>query len=926
MGEGEGCVEKLKRIPLWIVDHPLTSLGLILLVTAFFALQIPRLEIDASAEGLMVEKDPARVYYEGIKKKFGSDNLSIVVIKAPDVFAPEVLGMIQRLSVALKTTTGVSRVESLTTVNNIKGEPDDVLNTDPLVPSQVPKSQKDLAKIKSDALGNRIFLNNIVSADGKVAAINAYTDPKPGDKAFNPSFAKRVDALIGKEKIEGVQVYQIGAPLIKVTLGEYIQGDMKLLIPLAVGFLLLILYVSFRTLQGCVIPMATGLVSIIWVLGTMVLIGYPLNVITVIIPALMVAIGFTEDSHMILEYHHEREQGLAKMDAIKKMSVDAALPVLITTFTTVVGFGSLVTSDITMLIQFGVASAIGLTFNWIISAVVVPVILIYWPEPKKAMHVGSEDDPPPDNTMTRFLVWLGTFNVRFRWPIATATAILCVLSLWGWYNLNVNTDFVSFFKEDTFIRKRVKDVHESMAGVINFYVVVETGKEDGAKEPETLRAVSGLQEFLKTTGKVDNTISLTNYLRTMHRESNQSDPKFDIIPDRRDMIAQYLLTLEGPDLAKYVDHDYSTVNVLVRHNITSSAELSDLLAQIRTYVDKNFPKSVKVVFTGEGILINNAADFMATNQVTGFGTTFLIIGIIHAVLFMSMKAGFISLLPNVVPILFNFGLMGFAGIPLNVGTSLIAAIALGIAVDDTVHFMVRYSRELNAVHDQQEATNRTVAAMGRPVIYSSLALAGGFGIIAFSNFIPTIYFGILSAVVMIVAMVGELTVTPILMVTTRLVTVWDTLLAKMNKDIVATTPIFRNFWLWEAKKVAVMGRFQEYKRGENIVKRGDVGREMYLVVSGKADVQVLNFDNTLKTIKVLEPGDIFGEMAIVEHLVRTADVVATEDVEVLSLGADALERLRQRFPYTAAKLFLNLAKIISARLRETTETLRLHPR
>ena len=911
---------KLKKIPLWIVDNALLSLGIILAITVFFALQLPRLEIDTSAEGLMVEHDPARDYYEEIKKKFGSDNLTVILIKSPDVFTAENLETIQRISNALRAAPGVSRVESLTTVNNIKGE-GDFLNTDPLIEAEVPKDPKKLKKIRSDALGNSIFVGNIVSKDGKVAGINVYTESKPGDKDFNPTFTKLVDSLIQKEKRAGVELYQIGTPLTKVTLGEYIQGDMVWLVPLATLFLLGTLLITFRSLQACLIPAATGLISIVWVLGHMVLIGYPMNVITAIIPALMVAIGFTEDAHIISQFHYELEQGEGKMEALRKVAVHTALPILITTFTTVIGFGSLVTSDITMLIQFGVASAVGLTYNWIISQVVVVALLRFWPLPKVTKPQPAGEEGKLATGIAEFMRKMAHWDYRFRKPIMVITTVLTLLGLWGWYIMEVNTDFISFFKETTFIRQRVKDAHESLSGMVNFYIVVETGKEDGGKDPETLRHVTKLQDYLKGTGKIDNTISLANYVRMMSREMNQGDPKFEVIPDTPEKVAQYLITIEGPDLAKYVDHNYSTLNIAVRHNLTSSSELSQLLDQSKAYIEKNFPKNLKTQFTGEGILINNAADYMAMNQITGFGQTFLIIGIIHAALFMSIKAGLISLLPNVTPIVLNFGLMGFFGIPLNVGTSMIAAIALGIAVDDTVHFMVHYSRELNEVHDQEVATHRTLAALGRPIIYSSIALAAGFAILAFSNFIPTIYFGLLSAVCMLIAMVTEMTFTPILMMTTRLVTVWDTLLVKMNKDIVGTTPIFKNFWLWEAKKVAIMGKLSAFKKGDTVIYKGDEGNEMFLILTGKAGVKGTSPDGRETIIRSLEPGEIFGEMALVEKTVRGADVVALENVELLGIDANALERLRKRFPFTAAKLFLNLSRILSGRLRETTERL-----
>jgi predicted RND superfamily exporter protein len=223
------------------------------------------------------------------------------------------------------------------------------------------------------------------------------------------------------------------------------------------------------------------------------------------------------------------------------------------------------------------------------------------------------------------------------------------------------------------------------------------------------------------------------------------------------------LALEGKELTKYVDFTTSTANIVVRHNITSSWELSAFLGRLDAYIAKTFPPTVTVRNTGEGILIRNAADYMAINEITSFSYTFIIICLIHAWLFRSLWAGLLSLIPNVIPILFNFGLMGFLGIPLNVGTAMIATIAIGIAVDDTVYCMVTYSRQLSRYHDKKIAVLNTMKIQGRPIIYISLALAGGFLVLVFSNFVPTVYLGALSAMVMLIAMVTELVLTPILM-------------------------------------------------------------------------------------------------------------------------------------------------------------------
>ena len=288
---------------------------------------------------------------------------------------------------------------------------------------------------------------------------------------------------------------------------------------------------------------------------------------------------------------------------------------------------------------------------------------------------------------------------------------------------------------------------------------------------------------------------------------------------------------------------------------------------------------------------------------------------------MSFRAGFLSLIPNVVPVLMNFGVMGLCGIPLNLTTAMVVTIAIGIAVDDTVHHMVVYSRELNAVYDEKRAIVHTLRSQGRPIISVSLALTAGFAVLICSNLVATRYFGALSAFVMLAVLVGELVLTPVLLYTTRLVAIWDMFLLKMNPAIVRTAPLFREFSQWEARKVVLMGTLQTLPPGTTIVHKGDTGTEMYMVVTGQARVFDTEAEGQERTLALLTPGATFGEMAWFGHGIRTANVVADTPTEVLALDFQALERLRRRFPYTGTKLFRNLARILSERLAQTNAAL-----
>ncbi len=906
----------MKRVLLWVVDYPVTTVLVVLAATVWFGLQLPRLRIDESVEGMMVKRDPARAFHELAKERFGNDDLTVVVVKASDVFTTDALRLVRRLSEALKRIDGVSRVESLTTVKNIKGEADQ-LDTEPLVGGTVPTAPEDLARVRRDALGNRVFVGNIVAADARATAITVYTDPKPGDTGFNKRFVQAVEALLQREAMPGVVLYQVGSPFTKVEYTRYVAADLRTVIPIGTALLFLTLLLAFRTPQGVVIPLVTAGLSVVWGMGLMAALGIPLTILTAIVPSLVIGIGFTEDVHMITEYHHRLASGDDKLTAIRRIVVDGALPLTVTTATTVLGFGSLITTDIPMLQQFGVASAMALSANFVVTVLLLPVMLRWWPVPRwirRATHAGTGDG----GLIPRLMERLGHFNLRYRVPILVVTGVITAASLVGWYRLDVNTDVVSFFPERSEVRQRIADLHASLGGALNFSIVVDTGRKDGAKDPAVLRKVAEIQDFLAGTGKVDKTVSLADYIRMMHREMNSGDPAFEVIPDSVELIHQYFLMLEGKELAKFVDFDGAAVNIVVRHNLTGSADLSALLRQLDGFLAGRVPPTLIVRPTGEAILFNNASDYMAVNELSSFAFTFIVIGLIHSVLFMSVRAGALSLIPNLVPILCVYGLMGAIGIPLNTTTATIGSIAIGIAVDDTVHHMVMYHRQLRIHHDQRLAMFETMKVQGRPIIYVSLALAAGFLPPAFSSFAPSVHWSLLAALAMLLAMVGELVLTPILMYSIRLVTLWDVVMLKMNRDLVRTAPLFRGLSQWEARKVVLLGQIRAAAPGELVIRKGDRGTEMYLLVTGRAKVADHSTDGTETVLTVLEPGDVFGEMGLVSGEVRSADVAAETPVEVLRLDAEALERLRRRFPYTSAKIFRNLAYVLSDRLRQST--------
>jgi hypothetical protein len=442
------------------------------------------------------------------------------------------------------------------------------------------------------------------------------------------------------------------------------------------------------------------------------------------------------------------------------------------------------------------------------------------------------------------------------------------------------------------------------------------GIEEGVKEPAVLKAMDLLEAYLRT--RFDYVVSPVDYLKVFNREFNDSDVDYFRIPETPEEVSQMLLLLEGNEMERLLGPDYVNASIVVRHHVYGSWRLSEELDKVEEKIKVLFPVGVRVRITGEGILFNKASDTMAIGQVTSLAFAVVIIFFIISILFVSPKAGLLAMVPNGMPILMNFGVMGWFGLSLNPGTCTVAVIALGIAIDDTIHLMVQFYKELKKNGDQCEAMRRTLDVECLPVLSSSIALGLGFSVLVFADVVSSVHFGFLASFAMLNALLSDLLIAPALLVSIRLISSWDLLKLKISEDTVKGSLLFRGMKLSELKKVVLMGVLRAFKDGEVIIHQGTSGREMYLILEGGAEVRVDKNGGQAGEVKKLFPGDIFGEITFVTGGERSANVIALGSVEVLKIDDSSLLKVKEQFPRTAAKLFYNLSSILGDRLRTTT--------
>ena len=506
-----------------------------------------------------------------------------------------------------------------------------------------------------------------------------------------------------------------------------------------------------------------------------------------------------------------------------------------------------------------------------------------------------------------------------KWVVAI-TAILMVFLSYQAFHVRVSNDPLSYFKPNHQLVKDADTLASNISGMQIFYLSLEADIPDAFKTPRYLKVLERVQRDMASQQAYDSTISLADHVSLVSREMHEADPKYFKIPDTKNEIEEYLLLFQRSDLERYVSADYRKVNVVVRHRLSDSEVLNRYLGDLTEVLKRTLPPEVSFKMTGENLMINRAAESLFGGQVDSLIMIVAAIFIIMSLLFTSPLAGLISLVPNLIPVVFCFGVMGLFGIPLNPGTATVAAIAVGIAIDDTIHLMTRYGDICRTEPDQFKASILTMRAEAVPVISTSIALAFGFSTLLFSSFNIILQFGTLAAATMIFALYSDLLVSPILLRKVRLVGMWDIVAMKINTKVLIESPLFRDMSTYQIKKSILLSQMHEFQKDDLIITQGEKTQNMYVVLSGEVDVVREDAGKELK-IQTLGVGEVFGEVAFAGKIERTASVRANGPSEIMSIDSENIQQSLRFYPRIGKKLFENISRILSLRLSQANKSL-----
>ena len=641
----------------------------------------------------------------------------------------------------------------------------------------IPGTPGEMKSLRRRVLENDLFRNSFFSEDGRRTGIFVELAMDEDDSEILYSTYIALERIF--EENPGIDKHYIaGFPIVAATLRTVIDQDTQRFFPFVALLAVFFLWLTFRRPSGVAVPMLVVGFSILFTLAIMVVFEVPLNTITSALPVFLISIGVADGIHMFSEYRENRIEGLPREKAVCLMLDKLALPVTMTSITTAVGFLSLTVSDIVPIFTFGIFVAVGTLLAMVLSLIFIPALLMVLPEKVSASQEGSGTDENlsrgvhqvnfMDRLFQKSLDVMTAWVLRNARPVLLAALAISAISIYGLSQVKVESSLESYFQADAplVIANRAM---EKMSGsrTINI-VITKSGEEEPWKNPDNLKVVEEFQEFLANEPRVKRTLSLVDLIKRISYAFNENRKEFNRLPNGfefleseeifeengqtekrtvkreisgRDLIAQYLVLYEnsgGDVLSDVVDSEYLNLNLAVTISSNSTTEEEKLLQSIEDYAVRQFPQGFSMTSSGMVPINVATSNEVVTSQIRSLSGSILAVFLMLALIFRSVSRGLMGMIPLVFTVLFNFGVMGFFGVHLDIGTALVSSIVIGIGVDYSIHYLSSMFHELADGTELHDAISNTVRRSGKAITSNAVTVGFGFLALSVSEFLPLV--------------------------------------------------------------------------------------------------------------------------------------------------------------------------------------------
>ena len=757
----------------WIIGHRRTVLLLTAAVTAGFALQIRYLEIIVDTDRLLPQSHPYVIATNIAERLFGGRYVVVVALtpRQGNIFAHDFLSTVQALTQALARVPGATRGHTLSIANpkikDIRG--DDGGMSARAVMSKVPETPEDLEALARVVNQNPLLNGVLISEDRRTTAITVDFPTAPdGFQVLQDN----IERAVAPFRDDGIDIQITGLPIYLSAL-EHFSDRMAFLLPLAIFVAALMHYEAFRTIQGLVLPLVTALLAVVWGLGMMIMSGlHQLDPFSNAAPILIIAVA-AGHAVQILKRYYEAYHVItmsappgpgANRDAVVE-AVTAIGPVMIAAGGIgAMSFLSLTVFGIQSIRTFGTFAACGILSALIIELTFIPAIRAMLPPPGTKATDRERTTTPWD----RVVAALADLVISRRRIVFALGGILAVCATAGAARLVQNSSLRSFFAADLPLRVADSIVNDRLAGTNRLSILIEGDREDALKEPSVLKAMLATQRYLETSSMVGATVSIADFVARMNRAMHGDDPVAEVIPDSSDLVAQYLLlySMSGDpdDFDNYVDTEYRRGVIQAFVKTDSSTFVADLDRRLSPFLKDHFGPDTTARIAGNLTATAAMNEIVVQGKFANMAAVAAVVLVMASLMFRSLVAGMLVLVPLAMVALVNFGAMGFLGIPLQVATASVAALGIGVGADYAIYLTYRLRDELRNESDLSAALRRTYATAGKASLYVASAVGGGYAVLMFSwGFKIHLWLGAMMAVAMLVSVLSTLTLYPALL-------------------------------------------------------------------------------------------------------------------------------------------------------------------
>ncbi len=734
---------------------------LIPLVTIIMASSLKHLEFEGSYRIWFGKESQILKNYDNFRAVFGNDDAVTIMFSDEDgIFTPQALQTIENITQKLWETHYIARVDSITNYQYVHADheyPDDVLVED-FIGDPASYTKRELEEKKKIALGEDIIIGKLISKDAKTTMIVGRMTPKAGDDP-EVSFKLRdavLEIIKPEEEKNGYKFFLGGGPIINTSFIEVAQHDGGTFTPAVIVVAMLLLLAIFRKFSSMFASIIVVVFTFLIVLSIQVLLGFKLNNFTANVPIFVVAIGIADAMHLLWIYTMARKRGMDNYESIHYSVQKNFLAIFLTSVTTTIGFASLGISAVVPIETLGVATASAAVLAFVLTMLFVPAFLaILNPNIKADANIQEANNHP-------VAVWYTHFLSKNAKVILTLSTLVFILLGAGIFQANVDSNTVKYFKKEFPFRVAVNEMQDRLTGPMSYEVVVDSKAKDGIKDPKFLHTVEQFySELYAKFPDIRHISSLMDVVKNFNKVMNKSKS----IPDNQELIAQYLLLYslslpQGMEINDKMDIDEKLLRVSISVNLVETSKDLEQIEWIENWW-KQTPYSA--VVNGQTVMFAHMQHDVTATLINSITLAVVMISLVMLLIFRNWRMLPLFIIPNILPIALVVGVMGWLHIDIDMGVAIAGAIIIGVAVDDTIHFMVKYIEARKRGDNLEDAMKYVLSYAGSAIIFTTVVLSIAFLVFVFSSFNPNYHFGIVTASALTIAVIVDLVALPALL-------------------------------------------------------------------------------------------------------------------------------------------------------------------